>query len=332
MKRGALVVATSGPVSGKHRRALMKILVLGAGAIGGYYGARLIEAGADVTFLVRPKRVQALVANGLVVHSPLGDFRSQVSTVLEHDVRPEYDLIFLACKAYDIESAMHAIAPAMRESTGILPFLNGLAAYERLDSRFGKEHVLGGVAYIATTLEATGAIRHDGMGDVVISGARSDAMLGTADAFHALIATTPGARHLSTNITQSLWDKWVMIASGALMTCLMRGTVADILATRDGRALMSRAMAECRAVARAAGHELAPELVRSMEARLLDETSTWAASMMRDIARGVSRLEADDIVGDMVTRAVSSGIDVPLARAAYCHLQVYEAQQLEDGC
>jgi 2-dehydropantoate 2-reductase len=305
----------------------MKILVLGAGAIGGYYGARLIQAGADVTFLVRPKRAQALAADGLVVHSELGGFNDKVKTILAQDAKPDYDLVLLTCKAYDLDTAMAAIAPAVGASTRILPFLNGLAAYDQLDARFGKDRVMGGIAYIATMLEKTGSIRHFGTNDVVLSGARSPAQQTHAEEFHALIASTPGVRTPSPDITQALWDKWVMLASGALMNCLMRGTIADIMSTRHGHALMTRAMAECRAVAAAAGHELAPDTVKRMEERLLDDKSAWAASMMRDIAQGLPRLEADDIVGDMAARAALDKMDVPLAQAAYCHLQVYQHQQ-----
>ncbi|MGP1614147.1 MAG: ketopantoate reductase family protein, partial [Pollutimonas bauzanensis] len=265
--------------------------------------------------------------HGLVVHSELGNFRRQVNTPGPDGVKADYSLILLACKAYDLDSAMAAIAPAAGPSTGILPFVNGLSVYDRLDARFGKARVLGGAAYIATMLDSAGDIHHYGANDVVIAGARSEEMRALARDFHSLIAATPGVRSLADDVEQVLWDKWVMVATGALMTCLMRGTVGDIMATREGGALMARAMAECRGVAAAAGRELAPDVVARMESRLLDRASDWAASMARDIAHGVARLEADDIVGDMAARAALAGLDAPLTRAAYCHLQVYENRQ-----
>jgi 2-dehydropantoate 2-reductase len=118
-----------------------------------------------------------------------------------------------------------------------------------------------------------------------------------------------------------------MLASGALMNCLMRGTIADILSTRDGRALMTQAMEECLSVAAAEGHALSDEDKQRLGARLLDATSTWAASMMRDIAQGAQQLEADAIVGDMIVRAERHGLAVPLVRASYCNLQVYARQR-----
>lgn len=305
----------------------MKTLVLGAGAIGGYYGARLMEAGADVSFLVRPRRAAHLAAQGLVVRSDLGSVRAPVKTVEHAQSSDSYDLVLLACKGYDLESAMDAIAPAAGNGAAVLPLLNGLSAYDKLDARFDRDNVLGGVAYIATMLEKGGDIVHYGANDKFVVGARTEAKRGLARQLHSLMAKSPGVRSLSEAIDQELWDKWVMLASGAAMTCLMRGTVGDIMRTDAGQALMSQAMGECRAVASASGQALSDETVKQMEARLLDKTSEWAASMMRDIAQGATRLEAADIVGDMIRRAGDLGQDVSLLRAAYCHLQVYEAQQ-----
>lgn len=189
---------------------------------------------------------------------------------------------------------------------------------------FGRARVLGGVAYIAVTLDPDGSIRHMGGADIVITGARSDSSIRVAQAFHALISKSPGTRTLSTNVENVLWNKWVMLASGAVMTCLMRGTVGDILSTNDGPALMVQAMAECRAVANAEGIRFSTDDVQRLEARLLDGQSTWAASMMRDISQDASRIEAQAIVGDILVRADRHGLHTPLLKVAYCHLQVYQ--------
>lgn len=307
----------------------MKILVVGAGAIGGYYGARLVQAGADVTFLVRAKRAAALAADGLHVRSELGDFHAPVNTALRENLKPGYDLILLSCKTYDLPTAIEDIAPAVGPATAILPFLNGLSVYELLDARFGRSRVLGGVSYIATQLDSAGVIQHFGPTDVVVVGERSPETRQQAADFHALIAQSAGARSLSPQITHALWNKWVMLGTGALMTCLMRGTVAEILATQEGEALMRQALAESLSVAAAEENALAPEEIQRIEARLLDANSAWAASMMRDIAQQAPRLEAQAIVGDMIVRAERHGLAVPLFRVGYCHLQVYARQQGE---
>jgi 2-dehydropantoate 2-reductase len=305
----------------------MKILILGAGAIGGYYGSRLIEAGADVTFLVREQRARLLSRQGLIVQSQAGDFNRPVKMVSAENVDANYDLILLTCKNYDLDASIESIIPAMGEKTTILPFLNGLRAYEKLDARFGRMRVLGGIAYIATTLNTSGQIIHQGSNDVVIIGSRAPEASAKATDFFSLISKTAGVRYLSDNIDQALWNKWIMIASGAIMTCLMRGTIQEIMATHDGRSLMERVIRETSAIATASGFDLAPEAVEQMTKVLLNADSPWAASMARDIAQLAPRIEADAIVGDMSDRADQLGQDAPLTRAAYCHLQVYEEQQ-----
>lgn len=305
----------------------MNILVLGAGAIGGYYGARLSAAGASVSFLVRPTRAGVLQQHGLRIASPLGSIEQQVRTVLAPDLKPEYDLVLLACKTYDLDPAMDAVAGALRDDTVILPFLNGLLSYDKLDARFGRDRVAGGIAYIATMLAPSGAIRHLSPGDSVIVGARAQRQEPVVRELHRLLALTPGERRYAGDIDQQLWNKWIMIASGAMMTSLMRASVGAIVSTMDGAALMRQAMTECRAVAAHAGHDMPQAAVDNMQGLLLDPASSWVASMMRDIAQGAARLEADDIVGDLIARAETFNLDVPLVRVAYAHLQSYAAER-----
>jgi len=303
----------------------MKILVLGAGALGGYYGARLAQAGADVTFLVRPKRSALLAERGLSVRSPLGDFHGQVNTTLAQGIDGHYEVVLLTCKAYDLDSAVAAIEPAVGPATVIVPLLNGLAAYDSLDQHFGKERVMGGVAYIATSLNDSGEIVHLSELDRLSVGARSDRHGDVAKAFCALVAHTPGSRSLSEQIEQELWEKWVMISAGAAITCLMRSPICDIYRASEGRRFIEQMLAECIVVARSSGFAPRAEAEKTIRGSLLDPNSKWAASMMRDIAKGAPKIEADDIVGDMIRRAEAHGLQTPLLRIALCHLQSYEA-------
>jgi 2-dehydropantoate 2-reductase len=303
----------------------MKILMLGAGAIGGYYGARLLQAGADVT--VQARRRATLVRGGLAVHSTLGDFAAAVRTVDAARIDGPYDAVVLACKGYDLAAALDDIAPAVGPETVVLPFLNGLGPYAQLDARFGRARVLGGVAYIAVQLDADGAVHHQGTGDTVLIGARDPAAQGGARALFDLFTAGPGTRGFASGIGQALWDKWAMLASGALVTCLMRGTIADILATVPGRTLIERAIAECSAVAAQAGYPIEGEGAARIARLLLDPVSLWMASMMRDIARGAHRIEGEEIIGDMARLAHRHGIDAPLLDAAHCHMQVYVGHQ-----
>ena len=170
----------------------MKILVLGAGALGGYYGARLLEAGAEVTFLVRPKRADQLQESGLVVQSPLGNVARTVHTITRDQVTPDYDLVLLTCKTYDLDQAIAAVAPAVGEHAGILPLLNGVATYDILDQHFGTERVLGGVAYIAATLVPSGHILHLSPGDTLLIGPRAEATVAERRSY--VLGITDGLR------------------------------------------------------------------------------------------------------------------------------------------
>jgi 2-dehydropantoate 2-reductase len=304
----------------------MKILVLGAGALGGYYGARLLEAGAAVTFLVRHKRADQLQQCGLVVQSPLGTVARTVHTITRDQVTPDYDLVLLTCKMYDLDQAIAAMAPAVGEETGILPLLNGMATYDILDQHCGTGRVLGGVASIAAMRAPSGHILHLSPGDTLLIGPRVEATTALVASFYEIVSHTPGTRLLSADMAQDLWEKWVMIAAGAAITCVMRGPIGAILTTQDGCALLTQAMDECAAVARLSGHALRPA-VHTRHGTLLDEASPWAASMLRDIDHQAPRLEADHIVGDIIRLAQRFGVDVPRMRVAYAHLQVYEARQ-----
>ena len=131
----------------------MRILVIGAGATGGYFGGRLLEAGRDVTFLVREKRAELLAKNGLNIKSPFGDFtKSNPPTLMATNIKQPFDFIILSCKAYDLDDAMASFAPAVGPDTAIIPFLNGMKHLDSLDARFGRERVLGGLCAIAATI------------------------------------------------------------------------------------------------------------------------------------------------------------------------------------
>jgi 2-dehydropantoate 2-reductase len=304
----------------------MRILFLGAGAIGGYYGMQLATAGADVTFLVRSGRAAQLGRNGLVVQSRGQDMQRPVHSLLAGQIERPFDLIFLTCKAYDLAQAIEAISPAVGDGTAVLPLLNGLAHFDLLDTRFGAERVLGGVCYIAVTLSEDGAIRHFSPGDTILFGSRGRRASPRSEALAALFAQTPVSAKPSTTILQDLWEKWHMLAAGAALTCLMRGTIGEIMATDAGHSIAEGMVAECRAIADAFGYTPRPSSAEQTRQQLTDPHSRWAASMMRDIEQGAPRLEAEHIIGDLIRRGHEAGVATRLLGAAYCQLQVYNAR------
>jgi 2-dehydropantoate 2-reductase len=300
-----------------------RFLVLGAGAVGGYFGGRLVAAKADVIFLVRPARAAALNAHGLVVESPMGDLRLPVRVATADTLNGVFDTVLLTAKAYGLEQAIAAIRPAVGPGTAILPVLNGLQHLDQLDAAFDPERVLGGVAYIAATLTAEGAIRHLNRVHGIAFGERSGAVSRRVEAIAGAFAATPVNASISDNILLDMWEKFVMISSLAGMNCLMRGSVGDILAADEGESLMLELLAECQAVATASGFPPRGGHRKQCRAMLTERGSDFSASMRRDLEAGLGT-EGDQVLGDMLRRARANGIDAPLLRTAVCHLQIHE--------
>lgn len=304
----------------------MKMLVLGAGGIGGYVGGRLVEAGADVTFLVRPARREQLETSGLRITSPLGDLEIPVRTVLAPDVRPGYDFVLLTCKAYDLESAMDAIAPAIDERCAIVPMLNGMAHLDIIGSRFGGSKVMGGTCLIDVTLDKSGVIRHAGSLQKVIFGERDRAVSARAELLAGAFAKAQIEWELADDILLSMWEKIVFLSVLAAATCLFRANVREIIASPGGLEVMERALGANIEIARREGYVPRDDAMKRARDRLTDPAGPWSASMLRDLEGG-GRVEGDHVVGWMLEKARKHGLDETFLTLANTHLKAYEARR-----
>ncbi|MCX7362768.1 MAG: ketopantoate reductase family protein [Alphaproteobacteria bacterium] len=301
----------------------MRILVVGAGAIGGYFGGRLLAAGRDVTFLVRPRRAAELARTGLIVRSKLGDVDiASPPTVGSDAIAGPFDLVLVSCKAFDLAAAMDAFASAVGPGTMILPLLNGMAHLDALAARFGTGAVLGGQCAVSLTLDPEGRILHlndtCGLSYGELDGTNTSRLAAVAEAFAG-----PGSGGPTESIKQEMWEKWVFIATAAGITCLMRAAVGDIVAA--GAA--DRAVAlldEISAIA--AGQGFAPRSVAAQRARtmLTAAGSPFTASMLRDVENGRA-IEADHVLGDLLKRAGAK--PTPMLSLAHAHLKAYEARR-----
>lgn len=310
----------------------MKIAILGAGALGGYFGGRLLQAGRDVRFLVRPARARLLAEQGLVIHSPCGDAKIDdppIMTAAELQQAPQaFDLILLSCKAYDLDDAMDNIAPAVGQNTLIVPMLNGMRHIDVLSERFGKEKVLGGLCLISAALGENGAIHHfQNMHDLVF-GALDESQ---ADAAQAVAQALDGANFRAVNardIHQRMWEKWVFITSLASLTTLFRASVGDIVAA-GGTTISEAVYDECASIAAHYGHAPRPAAVEAGKRFLTTPGSTITASMYKDMRNG-THTEAEHIIGDMLTRRKMAGdiAPTPLLEAAILNLRIFETQRL----
>jgi len=301
----------------------MRILVLGAGGVGGYFGGRLAESGADVTFLVRPARAEKLRAEGLVIKSPLGDAKIDAQVITAHDNPPPFDLVIVACKAYGLVGAIEAITPHMHSHTAVMPLLNGMAHLEVLGEAFGEERVLGGTCHIGATIGPDGEIVHLTPLQSMVYGELDGSMSDRITAFDAIAQSASFDAKASDNIRQAMWDKWVFLAPLAAATCLMRGSVGEIMACTGGKALMEGLLEECTAIAAAEGFAISGKGQDRTRKFLTDPESKMTSSMLRDIRTG-SHIEGDHILGDLHRRAEKAGIDAPLLGLARCHVQLYE--------
>lgn len=309
----------------------MKILILGAGAIGGYVGGRLHQTGADVTFLVRPARREAIERDGLVIESTKGDVTQKVKTVLTGSDGGPYDIVLLTPKAYDLDSAIEAIAPAVGPDTTVVPLLNGMRHLDVLDARFGKDRVVGGLARVGVAMSGDGTIHHTSPFAAISFGERSGkAPRAALKELDAAVKKSGVDGGLNGNIEQDLWDKWIMLCSLAATNCLMRGSSGDILEAEEGEAIVLETVDECHEVAAAAGHDPGEKGMKTIRGFLTVKGSRFTASMLHDLEKG-NMVEADHIVGDMIARAKKAGISTPNLRMAHANLQVYLARRARKG-
>ena len=303
----------------------MRILIVGAGAIGGYFGGRLLQAGADVTFLVRPHRNDELTRDGLVIQSPNGDATLRgVQTVQADSLREPFDVVLLSCKAFDLNDAIASFAPAVGGNTAIIPMLNGMKHLDGLDAKFGRERVLGGQCQIAAMLNERREIVQltpmQSLGFGERDGTMSDRVTNIARIFgkgnFGAAASAP-LRH-------GKWGKRILLANLAGVTSAMRAPVGVVVASPGGRDFMLGVRDEISAIAVAEGYAPRAAFLERTQAMLTAEGSPLTASMFRDIRAGAP-IEADQIVGDLIARADAAKSPVPRLRTIYTHLKAYEA-------
>lgn len=305
----------------------MRILIVGAGATGGYFGGRLAAAGRDVTFLVRPGRAAQIASRGLEIVSPYGDFSIRPRTVVTGGVEGAFDLVILTVKAFSLDAAMEDLAPAVGQDTTLLPILNGMRHVDLLEDRFGRS-VIGGVCKVSTTLDAEGRILQLAPFQELVYGELEGGPSNRVSAADAVLKDCGFTARASEDVVQEMWDKWTMLASLGALTCLMRGTVGEIAAAPGGVALARATLAEACAVAGAAGHRPGEAHVAQTVAMLTTPGSGVTSSMFRDLTAGQA-VEADHILGDLVARAGDLGVATPLLSASYANLSVYEKRRIE---
>ncbi|MFJ7207170.1 2-dehydropantoate 2-reductase [Streptomyces sp. NPDC098789] len=304
----------------------MRILTVGAGAAGGYFGALLARAGQDVTFLVRPGRAAALSARGLRVSGQGEEFVLEPRLVTADTLSGGYDLVLLSVKSTALAAAAHDLAPAVGPGTTIVPLLNGMAHLDSLGARFGERAVLGGVAKVVTTLDDDGDILRMAPPRALLVGETGPASEAPSARVREIRAALNGAGITSPDvedIVAAMWHKWVFITTLAAVTCLMRGSVGEVNAAPGGEELGRAVLAEAAAVSAAAGYPV-PEAERAATAATVTAAgSPLTPSMYRDL-QGGRPTEVEHVFGDLIARARALSVPVPLLELATTHLRVHQ--------
>ncbi len=301
----------------------MRILIVGAGSTGGYFGGRLAEAGRDVTFLVRPARAEQLRANGLRIVSPHGDLTLAPKLVTAGEITGPFDAILLTVKAFSLEAALDDLAPAIGPETMILPVLNGMKHVDRLIARFGANALVGCVCKIATVLDDQGRILQLGPLQDLAYGEMSGARTTRIERLDATLRGAGFDARLSGTIAREMWEKWILLATIGGITCLMRGTIGEIEAAAGGVDFTLAFLSEVTAVVGAVGQAPSEAFLAETKALLTRKGSPQTSSMYRDLLKG-RPVEVEQIIGDLLLRARTSCLSTPLLAAAYTHLSLYQ--------
>jgi 2-dehydropantoate 2-reductase len=301
----------------------MRLLVVGAGSTGGYFGGRLAEAGRDVTFLVRPARAAHLRDHGLQIVSPNGDVTLKPKLVTADTLAEPFDAILFTVKAYSLKAALRDMAPAVGPETMILPTLNGMKHVDILTERFGAKAVIGCVCMIAATIDDAGRVVELANFHDLIYGELSGASSSRTEELDAFMQGARFNARLSPTVAREMWQKWALLAAMAGTTCLMRGTVGEIVAVPGGLAFMERFLEEVVTAISRVGEAPTEAHVARVRKMLTETGSGLTASMYRDMQKG-GPIEADQIVGDLLTRAEKAGLSTPLLATAYTSLAIYQ--------
>jgi 2-dehydropantoate 2-reductase len=303
----------------------MRILIIGAGATGGFFGARLAQAGRDVTFLVRPKRAALLAERGLHVLSPSGDTHISPQLLTSDQLDSPFDVILLAVKAYALDSALADMAGAVGPQTLIVPLLNGMRHVDAIIERFGADVLIGGVCKVIAEVDGEGRIVQRGSVNELAYGEWDGRVTERVSRLHELLSGAGFGTTLSTTIKRAMWEKWVLLASLGSINALTRGTIGEVAAVEGGVALAQRLIDEVVALVSAVGEAPDAQALSQFRQALTLAGSPQTSSMYRDLSAGAP-IEAQQIVGDLLQRGQGRGIDTPLLSAAYVNLQVYQGR------
>lgn len=303
----------------------MRILIVGAGSTGGFFGAKLAKARRDVTFLVRPQRLTQLQQHGLCIKSPAGDIQIEPQLITAAQIQGPFDIVLVAVKAYALESALEDMSGAVGPHTVILPLLNGMRHMELIADKFGKDRLLGCACKVITSLDESGRIVQQGtLNDITygeLDGSDSERLANV----HGFMRDAGFDAKTSNTIARDMWEKWTLLAAMGSINCLMRGSIGDVVSVKGGRDFAERVIDEVVTIIQTVGCQLSEPFLAQARRLLTLEGSPQTSSMYRDLVAGRA-IEAYQIIGDLLVRASAEGMAAPILTLVYSNLLVYQLQ------
>jgi 2-dehydropantoate 2-reductase len=299
----------------------MRVLVLGAGAVGGYFGGRMAEVGMDVTFLVRDKRQKKLEKTGLIIKSPKGDFSIRPKLATIDKIRSDFDVILFTNKAYDLDQILQSAFPVKDGST-IIPLLNGYTHIEKLRNKFPNARLFGGIAHIFSTLNEEGEIHHFNDIHSLTFGHLSNADEPVGRKFFDACSSANFSIKYSNKITVDLWHKWILIATVAGATTLFNATIGEIASTEHGRSFIKDLHNECIGIAKSEKITVNTEELAQQSHFLADKQSTWNSSMRRDMLNN-SKIECEHIFLELIKIADKNRVLCPSLKTVMINGEIY---------
>jgi 2-dehydropantoate 2-reductase len=300
----------------------MKIAVMGAGGVGGYFGGRLAQAGHEVSFVARGKHLEAMRSKGLTLKSPLGDATIKVKASDRPAELGDAEVVLFAVKLWDTESAAEQIRPLVAKGGVVIPFQNGVESIERIGKVLGPERVMGGAAYIAGRISEPGVVTQVGTMARLRFGPVLAAQKKTAETFLAACKDAKIDCELSDDIVKVLWEKFVLLVAISATTTVTRSNVGTVRGDPDLRWLLETVMRETWALGRKRGVKLADDLVAQTLKFVEGLPAEMRASMAADLEAG-GKLEAPWLSGAVARMSQEAGLDAPANHAVYAALKPY---------
>ena len=301
----------------------MKIVAMGSGGVGGYFGGRLAASGADVTFIARGEHLKAIERDGLKILSANGDMTLKPVKATDDPASIGHaDLVMIAVKLWSTEDAARTIEPLMGPKSAVVTWQNGVVAEDILIKQYGKERVIGGVSNIAALIEAPGVIRHNGAMARLIFAELDGKPSTRIEAFAALCKQAHIEHVVSDDITRAIWQKFIFLASFSGMTCMTRLSIGPVRSDPETRAMLKAALNEVVAIGRAKGVSLPDDQAEQSLAWADNLPPTMIASMLGDLNRG-NRLELPWLSGTVVKLGEELGVATPVHKFIYTVLKLH---------